>query len=51
MKERNAGPDFVTIDGGEGGTGAAPLTFSDHVALPFKLGLTRVYRISFQMQI
>src|SRR5215468_208021 len=31
-------PDFVTIDGGEGGTGAAPLVFTDHVALPFRLG-------------
>ena len=29
--------DFITIDGGEGGTGAAPLIFSDHVSLPFKL--------------
>jgi len=38
-------PDFITIDGGEGGTGAAPLVFSDHVALPFKLGFTQVYRI------
>ncbi len=38
-------PDFVTIDGGEGGTGAAPLTFTDHVALPFKLGFTQVYRV------
>jgi glutamate synthase (ferredoxin) len=38
------GPDFITIDGGEGGTGAAPLVFSDHVALPFKLGFTEVYR-------
>ena len=37
-------PDFVTIDGGEGGTGAAPLVFSDHVALPFKLGFTSVYK-------
>jgi glutamate synthase (ferredoxin) len=37
-------PDFVTIDGGEGGTGAAPLVFSDHVALPFKLGFAEVYR-------
>ncbi len=44
MKTRNAGPDFITIDGGEGGTGAAPLSFSDHVALPFKVGFTRVYR-------
>ena len=38
------GPDFITIDGGEGGTGAAPLVFTDHVALPFKLGFTSVYR-------
>jgi glutamate synthase domain-containing protein 2 len=37
-------PDFITIDGGEGGTGAAPLVFTDHVALPFKLGFTQVYR-------
>ena len=45
MKERNEGPDFITIDGGEGGTGAAPLTFSDHVSLPFKIGFARVYEI------
>ncbi|MBA3456174.1 MAG: FMN-binding glutamate synthase family protein [Deltaproteobacteria bacterium] len=37
-------PDFITIDGGEGGTGASPLVFTDHVALPFKLGFTQVYR-------
>lgn len=44
MTETGGGPDFVTIDGGEGGTGAAPLAFADHVALPFKLGFARVYR-------
>ena len=38
------GVDFITIDGGEGGTGAAPLVFTDHVALPFKQGISRVYR-------
>ena len=38
------GVDFITIDGGEGGTGAGPLVFTDHVALPFKQGFTRVYR-------
>jgi glutamate synthase (ferredoxin) len=38
-------PDFITIDGGEGGTGAAPLVFADHVAMPFKLGFTSVYKI------
>jgi glutamate synthase domain-containing protein 2 len=37
-------PDFVTIDGGEGGTGAAPLVFSDHVSMPFKLGFASVYK-------
>ncbi len=43
MRATGGGPDFVTIDGSEGGTGAAPLVFSDHVALPFKLGFSRVY--------
>ncbi len=37
------GVDFVTIDGGEGGTGAAPLIFTDSVSLPFQLGFSRVY--------
>ncbi|TGK01836.1 FMN-binding glutamate synthase family protein [Leptospira langatensis] len=45
MKETGGGPDFITIDGGEGGTGAAPLTFTDHVSLPFKVGFARVYKI------
>ncbi len=43
MVKRKAGPDWITIDGGEGGTGAAPLTFADHVSLPFKIGFARVY--------
>jgi glutamate synthase domain-containing protein 2 len=43
MAATGGGPDFVTIDGGEGGTGAAPLSFADHVALPFKLGFARAY--------
>jgi len=45
MERTKRGPDFITIDGGEGGTGAAPLVFSDHVALPFKLGFTEVYKV------
>ena len=45
IKTRNQGPDFITIDGGEGGTGAAPLAFTDHVSLPFKIGFKRVYTI------
>ncbi len=44
MAAGTRGVDFVTIDGGEGGTGAAPLVFADHVALPFKNGFSRVYR-------
>ena len=36
--------DFITIDGGEGGTGAAPLVFSDHIAFPFKQAFTQVRR-------
>ena len=45
MADGTRGVDFITIDGGEGGTGAAPLLFSDHVALPFLLGFTRVQRV------
>lgn len=45
MRKRNEGPDYIAIDGGEGGTGAAPLTFSDHVALPFQVGFKRVYSV------
>jgi glutamate synthase domain-containing protein 2 len=37
------GVDFVNIDGGEGGTGAAPLVFSDSVAYPFRIGFSMVY--------
>lgn len=44
IEQSGRAPDFVTIDGGEGGTGAAPLVFSDHVALPFKLGFASVYK-------
>jgi glutamate synthase domain-containing protein 2 len=43
MSDRQRGVDFVTIDGGEGGTGASPLIFTDAVSLPFRLGFARVY--------
>ena len=36
-------PDFIGVDGSEGGTGAAPLEFSDSVGMPFKDGLAFVY--------
>ncbi|MFP5347922.1 MAG: FMN-binding glutamate synthase family protein [Actinomycetes bacterium] len=44
MERTDRGVDFVTVDGGEGGTGAAPLIFTDSVSLPFQLGFSRVYR-------
>lgn len=43
MAERGQGPDFITVDGAEGGTGAGPLVFSDHVALPFWHGFAAVH--------
>ncbi|MDQ3018017.1 MAG: FMN-binding glutamate synthase family protein [Bacteroidota bacterium] len=36
-------PDFIAIDGGEGGTGASPLEFSNSVGMPFKEGLSFAY--------
>ncbi len=36
-------PDFISVDGGEGGTGAAPPEFSDSVGMPFKEGLAFAY--------
>ena len=45
MKETQRGPDFITIDGGEGGTGAAPPSFADHVSLPWVYGFSDVYKI------
>ena len=44
MADTGRGPDFVTVDGGEGGTGAGPLTFTDHVSLPFRVGFSEVYQ-------
>ena len=43
MASSGAGPDFVSIDGGEGGTGAGPLVFTDHVSMPFLRGFPEVY--------
>lgn len=35
-------PDFITVDGGEGGTGAAPIEFSNSIGAPLHDGLTYV---------
>jgi glutamate synthase domain-containing protein 2 len=45
MNISGQGPDFIAIDGGEGGTGAAPPAFADHVALPWVYGFSKVYAI------
>jgi glutamate synthase domain-containing protein 2 len=44
MADRQRGVDFVNIDGGEGGTGAAPMIFADSVAYPFRIGFAHVYK-------
>ncbi|KAB2898332.1 MAG: FMN-binding glutamate synthase family protein [Dokdonella sp.] len=36
-------PDFIVVDGGEGGTGAAPVEFFDHVGVPLREGLMLVH--------
>jgi glutamate synthase domain-containing protein 2 len=36
-------PDFIVVDGKEGGTGAAPLEFMDHVGMPLRDGLSLVH--------
>jgi len=43
MQETGVTPDFITVDGGEGGTGAAPLEFSNHVGAPLIEGLIFVH--------
>lgn len=43
MLKTNIMPDFITVDGGEGGTGAAPIEFSNSVGMPLREGLAFVY--------
>lgn len=45
MLETGIMPDFITVDGGEGGTGAAPLEFSNSVGTPLEEALTFVHDI------
>ncbi|MDP4952322.1 MAG: glutamate synthase-related protein, partial [Flavobacteriales bacterium] len=42
IQKTGKGPDFITIDGGEGGTGAAPPSFANHMSLPFMYGFSKV---------
>ena len=43
MQETGITPDFIVVDGAEGGTGAAPVEFSDHVGAPLQEGLLLVH--------
>ena len=43
MHKSGITPDFITVDGGEGGTGAAPLEFSNYVGSPLNEGLIIVH--------
>ena len=40
MLQTGITPDFIVVDGKEGGTGAAPLEFSNHIGMPLVEGLT-----------
>jgi glutamate synthase domain-containing protein 2 len=43
MRDTRLLPDFIVVDGAEGGTGAAPLEFTDHVGAPLQEGLRLVH--------
>ncbi len=43
MQKTGIYPDFIVVDGKEGGTGAAPLEFADHIGKPLREGLTFVH--------
>jgi glutamate synthase domain-containing protein 2 len=43
MLETGTLPDFIVVDGAEGGTGAAPLEFSDHMGMPLQEALRLVH--------
>ncbi|MCL4119392.1 UNVERIFIED_CONTAM: hypothetical protein GTU68_010968 [Idotea baltica] len=43
MIKTNILPDFIVVDGKEGGTGAAPLEFTNHIGVPLREGLLFVH--------
>ncbi|MFD4291860.1 FMN-binding glutamate synthase family protein [Rhodococcus sp. NPDC058505] len=43
MLDRDIAPDFIIVDGSEGGTGAAPVEFEDHMGMPLTEGLMLVH--------
>ncbi|MDG2449583.1 MAG: FMN-binding glutamate synthase family protein [Saprospiraceae bacterium] len=52
MKKTGIKPDFIAVDGAEGGTGAAPLEFSNSVGTPYKEALAYVFNalVGFDLQ-
>ncbi len=51
MKETGRGPDHITVDGGEGGTGAAPQSFTGYMSLPFIDAFTELYKVFLKEEI
>ena len=43
MMETGITPDYIVVDGAEGGTGAAPVEFTDHIGVPLQEGLLLVH--------
>jgi len=43
--EPDRGPDFITIDGGDGGTGAAPLVLAQHAGLPMRNAVATAHKV------
>lgn len=43
MLETGIYPDFIVVDGKEGGTGAAPIEFADHIGMPMREGINFVH--------
>jgi len=43
MRETGIMPDFIVVDGAEGGTGASPLEFMNHIGVPLREGLLFVH--------
>lgn len=51
MIQQNCYPDFITVDGAEGGTGAAPLEFADGVGMPLEPSLIFVNKTLIRLNI
>ena len=45
MRATGIMPDYIAVDGGEGGTGAAPIEFSNHVGMPLTDGLVTIHNL------